>query len=249
MSALRILVEPDYEGVSRRAAQVIDDMVRQTPRAVLALPTGSTPVGTYTELVRLHQETGTDWKQVTVFNLDEYVGVEPDHPESYARFMRRHLFDGINLPPSQRHIPNGLATNLDAEAARYEAAIDATGGIDLAVLGVGVNGHLGFNEPADQLRANTHVAELDEETWRRNFPQLANQPKQLDAADLPFRRAFTMGIGTILKAKQLLLLANGSAKRDILRQALQGSVTTHNPASFLQLHCDVTLILDQEAAW
>lgn len=249
MSVLRIVVEPDYEALSRRAARMVDEIIRQAPQAVLALPTGSTPIGMYAELVRLHQERDTDWSHVTVFNLDEYVGIAPDHPESYARFMRQHLFDGIHLPPAQRHIPNGMARDVDAEAARYEAAIAAAGGIDLAVLGVGVNGHLGFNEPAESLTANTHVATLSEETWRRNFPQLASQHELRGTEDRPFRRAFTMGIGTILRAKRLLLLASGSAKRDILRQALHGPITTHNPASLLQLHRAVTLILDQAAAW
>ena len=242
-----IYVEQDYAALSRRAAQLIDDAVRAQPQIVLALPTGNTPVETYARLVDLQRNTGTDWSGVTVFNLDEYAGIGPDHRESYAFFMQRHLFGQLQPPPAQRHIPNGLAPDPAAECARYEAAIDRAGGIDLAVLGVGVNGHLGFNEPDDALLGPTHLTEIAEETWRRNFPELA-------CAESPgsdrgqFRRAYTVGIGTILRARRILLLASGAAKRPVLRSALAGPITTRNPASLLQLHRDVTLVLDHEAA-
>ena len=261
-----IHVEPDYKAMGCRAASLIDAAVRTEPDIVLALPTGNTPIRTYAELVALHRTTGTDWSRVTTFNLDEYVGVAPDHPESYAAFMERHLFSHLQLPPVRRHIPNGLAPDPSAEVARYEALIDAAGGIDLAVLGVGTNGHLGFNEPGDVLSGPAHVASLTEETWRRNFPDLARRRATGDAsngassgagdaategtsnADDQFRRAYTMGIATILQARRVLLLASGAAKRDVLLRALNAPVTPRNPASFLQLHRNVTLVLDEAAA-
>jgi glucosamine-6-phosphate deaminase len=231
--------------MSRRAAELIDAAVRAQPRIVLALPTGNTPVQTYVRLIALQQATGTDWSQVTTFNLDEYVGIGPDHPESYAFFMQRHFFGQLRPPPAKRYIPDGLAPDPAAEVRRYEAAIGEAGGIDLAVLGVGTNGHLGFNEPGDTLVGPTHVAEIAEETWRRNFPELARSGSR--PADGPFRRAYTMGIATILQAQRILLLASGEPKRTVLRQALAGPITPHNPASFLQLHRDVTLVVDRDA--
>jgi glucosamine-6-phosphate deaminase len=243
-----LLIAADtYEDLSRRAAGLIDAAIRATPAIVLALPTGGTPIGTYATLIALHRQTGTDWSQVRTFNLDEYCDVGPDDPESYAAFMQRHLFGAVNLTPERRQLPDGLAANPEAEAARYERAIDAAGGIDLAILGVGVNGHIGFNEPGDALIAETHVAALSEATWQRNFPDLARQAATNAGASHAYRRAFTMGIGTILQARRILLLASGAEKRLILEDALTGPVTTRNPASFLQLHHDVTLIVDRAA--
>ena len=244
----RRLVEADYDGLSRQAAALLDAAIRQRPAIVLALPTGATPIGTYAELVRRHRDTGTDWSRVTVFNLDEYLGAGPDHPESYAYFMEQHLYSGVNVPSERRLIPNGLASDPEAEARRYEAAIDGAGGIDLAVLGVGTNGHLGFNEPAASLAAATHVAELSDETWARNFPDLAGEAAAGAAGAQPFRRAYTIGMATIRQARRILLLAGGEDKRDVLREALEGPVTPGNPASFLQLHPEVTLVLDRAAA-
>ncbi|MBI3974404.1 MAG: glucosamine-6-phosphate deaminase [Chloroflexi bacterium] len=256
MKRPHVIVETNYDAMSRRVAALIDAAIRVNPNIVLALPTGGTPIGTYAALVDLHRRTGTDWSRVTTFNLDEYLGVAPDHPESYAHFMQQHLFSGVNLPPERRHLPNGLAPDPQAEVACYEAAIEAAGGLDLAVLGVGTNGHLGFNEPGDHLTAGTHIATIAEDTWRRNFPHLARevrpgqhgQPGRSGTpAERPFRQAYTMGIGTILQARAIILLAGGTSKRAILRAAHDGPVTTRNPASFLQLHRNVTLLLDREA--
>jgi glucosamine-6-phosphate deaminase len=243
-----VVVEPDPDAAGRRAALIVDQVIRTVPGVVLALPTGGTPVPMYAALARLHAERGTDWSRVTTYNLDEYAGIGPDHPESYALFMRRHLFDRINLPPQRRHIPNGLASDPEAECARYEEAIEGEGGLDLAVLGIGLNGHIGFNEPGAALTARTHLAELAPETWRRNFPDLAAEWDSGEHVGAPFRRAYTMGIGTILQARRLLLVATGAAKRDVIRAALRGPVTTANPASLLQVHRDVTVVLDSAAA-
>jgi glucosamine-6-phosphate deaminase len=245
----RLLIEPTYEAMSARAAALIDEAVRAEPELVLALPTGVTPIGTYAALAALHRRQQTDWSQVTVFNLDEYVGVGPDHPHSYAAFMDRHLFQHLNVPRERRHIANGLATDPEAECARYEAEIDRAGGVGLAVLGIGTNGHLGFNEPADALVATTHVATLTDDTWRRNFPEMSNGPMaDRPPGERPFDRSYTMGIGTILRARRVLLLASGGAKRHVVIEALGGPITTRNPASLLQLHRDVTLVLDRAAA-
>lgn len=242
------VVVAESGAMAREAAALVDRAIRTQPDLVLALPTGNTPVGMYTELVRLHRETGTDWGGVTVFNLDEYLGVAPDHPESYAAYMQQHLYRHVNVPPSRQHIPNGLADDPDREVARYEAAIEAAGGVDLAVLGIGTNGHIGFNEPAQELIAPTHVATLTEETWQRNFPHLveAHRADQLSAR--PFRQAYTMGVGSILQARHIILLASGSDKRAAIARAFQGPVTTQVPASLLQLHPRVTLVLDEAAA-
>ena len=246
MNPPRVFVEADLAAVSQRAAALIDAAIRDQPSIVLALPTGATPIGTYAALDELHRRSGTDWSQAVSFNLDEYLGVGPEHPESYAYFMRQHLFEKVIFSPERRHLPDALAPDPATEAARYEALIDAAGGLDLAVLGVGTNGHLGFNEPGDSLVAATHVATLSEESWARNFPALARANVQ--ALRCQFRRAYTMGIGTILRSRRILLLASGVSKRAVLRSAFDGPITTYNPASFLQLHRDVTLVVDA-AAW
>jgi glucosamine-6-phosphate deaminase len=243
-----IVIESESTAAGRHAARLVDEAIRTRAGIVLALPTGASPVPMYAELVRLHRESGTDWRGVSTFNLDEYVAVGPEHPISYAHFMAAHLFDHVNLPPDRRHLPDGLAPDPEAETVRYEAAIEAAGGIDLAVLGVGVNGHLGFNEPGPALTARTHVAELLPETWRRNFPDLAAELGQAGHPNAPYRRAFTMGIGTILQSRAIVLLATGETKRSIIREALHGPVTTHIPASLLQLHRQVTVVLDRKAA-
>ena len=246
MKPAQLLVEEDHVAVGRRAARLVDEAIRTTPGIVLALPTGSTPIPMYAELVRLRQERGTDWGRVTTFNLDEYVGLAPDHPESYARFMSEHLFGAVGSPAGRRHVPDGLASDPDAECERYERAIEHAGGIDVAVVGVGLNGHVGFNEPAPTLTARTHVAELAADTWRRNFPEVAAEVEFGPAA--PFTRAYTMGIGTILQARRIVLIAAGAAKRQVMQAAFNGEVTTQNPASLLQLHREVTVILDRAAA-
>jgi glucosamine-6-phosphate deaminase len=243
----QVVVVEDHAAVGRRAARLVDEAIRTTPGIVLALPTGGTPIPMYAELVRLHRAFGTDWSRVTTFNLDEYVGVGADHPESYARYMDEHLFGAVGKAEGRRHIPNGLAGDLQAECDRYERAIEQAGGIDVAVVGVGLNGHVGFNEPADMLTARTHVAELAPETWVRNHPALAKELGGF-SAEAPFARAYTMGIGTILQARKIVLIAAGGGKRDVVRAALTGPVMTRNPASMLQLHREVTVVVDAAAA-
>ena len=243
----RIVVTAGYEAMSLAGAEIVDATIRSLPGAVLALPTGGTPVGMYACLATMYRERGTDWSGVTTFNLDEYCDTGPHDPQSYAAYMERHLFAHIRIPPPQRHLPDGLAPDPEAEARRYEAEIDARGGIDLAVLGVGTNGHIGFNEPGPGLVAETHVALLADETWGRNFPDLARRAPREPALRQRYRRAYTMGMGTILQARRILLLASGAEKRQALREALDGPLTTANPASLLRLHPRVNLVLDEAA--
>ncbi|HEX2513331.1 MAG TPA: glucosamine-6-phosphate deaminase [Chloroflexota bacterium] len=243
----RIVVTAGYEAMSLAGAEIVDATIRSLPGAVLALPTGGTPVGMYACLATMYRERGTDWSGVTTFNLDEYCDTGPNDPQSYAAYMEHHLFAHIRIPSPQRHLPDGLAPDPEAEARRYEGEIDARGGIDLAVLGVGTNGHIGFNEPGPGLVAETHVALLADETWGRNFPDLARRAQREPALRRRYRRAYTMGMGTILQARRILLLASGEEKRQALREPLEGPLTTANPASLLRLHPRVTLVLDEAA--
>ena len=233
---MRIIVVEDYQELSRWAAHFVAGLVRGNPNCVLGLPTGSTPVGMYKEIVRMHQK-GLDLKAIQTFNLDEYVGLAPDHPESYHYFMYRHLFNHVNVTQDRLIFPDGMTPDFNQECVHYEDMIQDAGGIDLMILGLGPNGHIGFNEPDSQLGTKTHVVELTSETIQANarfFP---------DADHVP-RRAVTMGVGSIMQAQEILLLVSGNAKRDVLRKALFGEVTTAVPASILQLHPHLVVITD-----
>ena len=242
-----ILLEADYNAMSLRAGDIVGEAIRHNPSIVLALPTGTTPIGLYADLVRRHRHEGLSLRAVTTFNLDEYVGIAIDDREGYHGFMRSHLFDHVDIPEGAWHLPNPQATDAGAEVRRYEGLIDASGGIDLAILGVGANGHLAFNEPGDTLTGPTHVAALADDTWLRNFPSLAPRLKDEPELRARYSTAYTVGIGTILRARKILVLASGMAKASILASAVRGAITPRNPASFLQLHPDVTFILDEAA--
>jgi glucosamine-6-phosphate deaminase len=209
---------------------------------VLGLPTGRTPVATYAELRRLHSAGEVDFSRATTFNLDEFAGVAPAHPGSFRAFMERHLFGGVNLAAERIHFLNGVADDLDAECERYESAIEAAGGIDLQLLGIGGNGHIGFNEPGDELAARTHRVRLAESTRRDNAALFDG-----DQGRVP-REALSMGMGTILKAAALVMMATGERKARCIERAVHGPVTTRLPASFLQVHRHVELYLDRAAA-
>jgi glucosamine-6-phosphate deaminase len=236
----RTCVVDDAVAVAMAAADFIERLFTMSPSAVLALPTGRTPVLLYQELVHRSGVGRIDWRQVRTFNLDEWVELSGDAPGSYARFMSEHLFTHVDNPPSQCFIPNGTAVDLDAECRRYEAAIDSAGGIDLAILGLGNNGHIGFNEPGTRFDARTHVAVVAEETREANAYSFPDRP--------PPTRAITVGIATILRARQILLLVTGSEKAEILQRALYGAVDESVPASVLQRHGDVTILADAGAA-
>lgn len=237
---IRIFETPEETAaaLARRVARAL----AETPAPVLGLPTGQTPVATYAELRRLHAAGEADFGRAITFNLDEFAGVPPSHPGSFRMFMERHLFQGINLGPAQIHFLDGAAPDLDAECERYEADIEAAGGIDLLLAGIGANGHLGFNEPADTLAARTHRVRLAESTRRHNAGLFGGDPSLVP------HEALSMGIGTILKAGAIVLVATGAHKSACVERAVRGPVTTQLPASFLQLHRHVELYLDSTAA-
>jgi glucosamine-6-phosphate deaminase len=237
---IRIFDNEQY--VARALAERIGGAIRDRPSVVLGLPTGRTPIATYAELRRLHAEAGLSFANVSTFNLDEFVGVDATHPGSFRQFMEHHLFAGLDLRPERIHFLNGMAPDLDAECDRYERDITAAGGIDLQVLGIGGNGHIGFNEPGEELMANTHHVALHEATRRDNAAQFGG-----DLARVP-REALSMGMGTILKAGALILVATGERKARCVERMVHGPVTTKLPASFLQMHRAVEIYLDLPAA-
>jgi glucosamine-6-phosphate deaminase len=222
--------------------RTVIDTIRRLPTAVLGLPTGRTPLGLYAELARLSREEDIDWSDVRTFNLDEFVGLGAGDRGSYRTFMEDRLFRHVNVRPENIGFLNGRAPNPQAECDRYEHAISMAGGLDLLVLGIGANGHIGFNEPAEVLAARTHRVTLDEPTRAANALWFDG-----DLSRVP-HEALTMGIGTILAARSIVLIATGETKTEAVRAMLYGGVTTRVPASFLQLHRHVSVMLDSSAA-
>ena len=239
---MRIAVFETPDDVARAVARRVAQALAARPALVLGLPTGRTPIATYAELRRLHASGGADFSRASTFNLDEFAGVAASHPGSFRSFMDQHLFGGVNLAPERIHFLDGAARDLDAECGRYEADITAAGGLDLQLLGIGANGHIGFNEPGEELVALTHRVRLADSTRRDNASQFGG-----DRAQVP-REALSMGMGTILKAAEILLIATGERKAQCIEQSVRGAVTTRLPASFLQLHPRVELYLDRPAA-
>ncbi len=236
-----VIIKDDYQAVSQEAARLVVDRMRKKPDLVLGLATGSTPLGLYTELIRLHKEEGLDFSKLTTFNLDEYVGLPPDHPQSYRFFMQKNLFHGINLDPRFVHIPDSLAMDIDDHCRWYEEQMRAAGGVDLQLLGIGANGHIAFNEPGSSLGSRTRVKTLTAKTREDNarfFGSLQDVP----------RYALTMGVGTIMEARELLLLANGEGKADAIAASVEGPITAMVPASIVQMHPRAFLVVDRAAA-
>jgi glucosamine-6-phosphate deaminase len=238
---VRVIIQPDAETASRRAARFIADLVRKKPHCVLGLATGSTPLGVYRELIRLHREEGLDFSQVTTFNLDEYVGLAPTHPQSYRCFMQQNLFDHVNLRTERTNVPDGRALDFELHCRQYEQKIKDAGGIDLQVLGLGSDGHIAFNEPGSSLGSRTRLKSLARETVRDNARFFGGEEH------VP-RLAVTMGVGTILESRRCLLLAFGPHKATAVRDTIEGPITAQVTASALQLHREVIAILDQQAA-
>ena len=232
----------DPQDVADLAAQRVADLLHASPRAVLGLPTGRTPIVLYDLLAEQHAGGELDFSQVESFNLDEFVGIGQDHPGSYRSYMQRYLFDRVNLTMGQGPVLDGLATDADAECARFEERIGAAGGIDLMILGLGANGHIGFNEPAASLQARTHRVTLLQPSREANAGFFGGDPLQVPA------EAMTMGMGTILKSRRILLLVTGQEKAPTVAAMIRGAVTTLLPASFLQLHDEVEVICDAGAA-
>jgi glucosamine-6-phosphate deaminase len=239
---VRIRVFETADDLGRAVAHRFAETLRAKAHAVLGLATGRTPLPVYAELRRLHAAGAVDFSGATTFNLDEFVGVDRRHPGSFRRYMDLKLFDSVNLNPTRIHFLNGVAPDLVAECEEYEAAIARCGGIDLQLLGIGANGHIGFNEPGDELIARTHPIVLHESTRRDNAAQFGGDPARVP------REALSMGMGTILKAASIVLIAAGERKARCVERAAFGPLTTRLPASFLQMHPDVELYLDRGAA-
>ena len=227
-----------YEELSRKAANIIGAQVISKPDCVLGLATGSSPIGTYKELIARCNSGDLDFSKVTSVNLDEYVGLDVTNDQSYRYFMNENLFKSVNIDMGKTFVPNGCAEDLKAEGDAYDAHIKALGGIDLQLLGIGLDGHIGFNEPDSFFTKETHVVKLDESTIKANARFFASE------ADVP-REAITMGMMSIMQAKKVLLIANGSAKKEILEKAFFGPITPEVPASILQLHPDLTVIYSE----
>jgi len=236
---LRIYQEADYEAMSRRAAHFISAEVIRKPNCVLGLATGSTPVGAYKELIARNQRGDFSFREVRTVNLDEYKGLAPTHDQSYRYFMQDNLFDHINICPENTFVPNGVAADLAKECEEYDARVEAYGGIDLQLLGIGLDGHIGFNEPDSVFTKPTHVIDLHPSTIEANA-------RFFNSADEVPKQALTMGMGNIMQAKKIVLVANGAAKKAVVEQAFSGPITPELPASILQLHPDVTVIFSEQ---
>lgn len=238
---MEIIIQPSPDHASMIAARHVARLVRDKPKAVLGLATGSTPLMMYRELVRMHKEQGLDFSEVTTFNLDEYVGLAPEHPASYHAFMWENFFSHINVKPERVHIPDGLSSHIPAFCRKYEEAIVDAGGIDLQVLGIGSDGHIGFNEPSSSLASRTRIKTLTAETRRDNAQAFGSADK------VPFH-VITMGVGTIMATRQVIILAFGAKKAEAIASAVEGPITAMVPASILQMHPVTQCIIDEAAA-
>lgn len=238
-----MLVEvlPDERSLAERGARIVAAQIERNPHSVLGFATGSTPLGVYERLVEMHRREGLSFSQVTTFNLDEYVGLPPSHEQSYHRFMWSRLFDHVDVDPGRVYIPRGDAEDPEAFCAGYERRISVAGGIDLQILGIGANGHLAFNEPGSSLGSRTRVKPLTQKTIHDNA-------RFFEREDQVPTSAITMGIGTIMDARQLLLLATGSAKADGIKATLEGPITAMVPATIVQLHPHAHVLIDEAAA-
>lgn len=237
---MRIYKTKDYDAMSLRAARIIAAHVLENPACVLGLATGSTPIGLYQKLIERYNDGVLDFSEVRSANLDEYVGLSGEHDQSYRYFMQHNLFDHINIKRENTNVPNGKAADLAVEGAHYDALIRSLGGIDIQLLGLGRNGHIGFNEPCDRFIPGTHEVDLTQSTIDANARFFEN-------IDMVPRKAITMGIGNIMQAKQVLVVVSGADKADAVYAAFRGSVTPECPASILQLHPNVILVGDEAA--
>ena len=238
---MKVCICEDYNEMSVRAAELVAYQIAAKPNCVLGLATGSTPVGLYENLIKTENAGEVDFSGVTTFNLDEYYPISPENPQSYRYFMNERLFSRVSIDIERTHIPNGMTEDPAEECLQYEKLIDEAGGIDVQILGIGQNGHIGFNEPDEELAPYTHITDLTPETI------LANSRFFESEAEMP-RQALTMGVESIFKARSIIILANGEAKAEAVRCMLSGNITPKCPASFLRLHPDVTLICDKQAA-
>lgn len=237
---MNILTFDTEEQLNEAGAGILSGIVQINPSAVLGLATGGTPVGIYEKLVQTYQRGLVSFKNVTTFNLDEYVGISPDHHQSYNHYMREHLFNHVDINLDHAHIPCGTAIDVEAECMQYDRMIEDAGQIDIQLLGIGHNGHIGFNEPSESLLSGTHVIELAEETKAANARYFSSEE------EVP-GKAITMGVGMILKSKRILLVVKGEDKARIVERALKGPISTSCPASLLQTHPQLTVLVDRAA--
>ena len=237
---MRIIRTKNYDEMSRKAAAIIAAQVIHKPDCVLGLATGGTPVGTYKNLVEWYKSGDLDFSEVSTVNLDEYRGLPREHRESYWSFMHRNLFDHVNIPQDRINLPDGTNMDADAECKRYDAVIASMGGVDLQLLGIGHDGHIGFNEPSDAFDMGTHCVDLTEETIEANKRFFASRD------EVP-RQAYTMGTHTIMSARKVLMIVSGRDKAEIIKKAFFGPVTPHVPASILQMHPNFVLVADEDA--
>lgn len=237
---INIIKVNNEQQFNETGAGIIASLLQSKPRAILGLATGSTPVGVYQKLIELYNEGVVSFKQANTYNLDEYIGLPANHPESYRQFMNEKLFNHIDILLENTHVPSGSTDDPDQAAEKYSQLLENAGQIDLQLLGLGHNGHIGFNEPNAELQGPTHIVTLDERTRKANA-------RFFNSIDEVPTHAITMGIGSILHAKQILLMAKGEDKAEIVAEALRGPITTQCPASFLQTHPNVVVLLDQAA--
>jgi len=238
---MEVIIQPDSEKASLLAARIVKKIIQEKPQPVIGLATGNTPLLLYKNLVRMHREDNLDFSRVVAFNLDEYVGLSPEHPASFHHYMWKNLFSQVNIKPENVHIPDGLAKDIPAYCEQYEQEIKAAGGLDLQILGLGTDGHIGFNEPSSSLASRTRIKTLTDQTRKDNAVFFGGEE------NVPFH-AITMGIGTILEARICLLLAFGKKKARAISLAVEGPVTSMVPASALQLHPRAIILLDRDAA-
>lgn len=239
---MRLTIFKDERTLAKTLAAQVATALADRPGLVLGLPTGRTPIRLYHELGAMHGKGQADFSRATTFNLDEFLGIPPDHPGSYRAFMQEHLFSRVNLAPERINVLDGAAPDPMAECARYDRAIEAAGGIDLQLMGIGTNGHIGFNEPARELVGATHRVVLKASTRRSNAALFGGDPDKVP------REALSMGMATILHAKRIVMIATGKSKAGCVERLVHGPITTKLPASFLQVHRDVELMLDETAA-
>ena len=238
---MRVIIEKDYKAVSKKAALLVASQVRLKPDSVLGLATGSTPLGMYDELIEMYNKDEIDFSEAKTFNLDEYCNLSPENPQSYHYYMNDNFFSHINIPEKNINILDGMTDDVKRECIEYDMKIKRAGGIDLQVLGIGPNGHIGFNEPGERLNVKTHQVDLAEETIEANS-------RFFDSKEEVPKKAITVGIATILKARRILLLASGKNKAHAIKETVSGHVSTQVPSSLLQTHPEVTIIIDEAAA-
>ena len=238
---MKLIITKNYEELSKVAANEMANVVKNNPSAILGLATGGSPIGMYKELIRMNKAGEIDFSKVTTVNLDEYIGLSGDHPQSYRYFMNDNLFNHINIDKKNSYVPTGLAENVEEECKNYDNKIAELGGTDVQLLGIGNNGHIAFNEPDENLVSGTHLTNLTQDTIEANA-------RFFDSIDEVPKTALTMGLGGIMKSKKIIVIASGESKAEAVKEMVSGKISTKMPASMLQMHRDVTVIIDEDAA-